>query len=107
MMQMLQYIGQHDQTRDCISMLLLADYNGTLMYRAGCTSLGRRQSVGEHWLATGRLQSGGLYHYGRRSMYGVCQYLFGYAVPPEDQRARRVPQVRFESRLYKDIYQNN
>ncbi|WP_249540124.1 hypothetical protein, partial [Escherichia coli] len=24
-----------------------------------------------------------------------------------DQRNRRIPLVRFESRLYKDIYQNN
>ncbi|HGU2535994.1 TPA: hypothetical protein N6902_001255, partial [Escherichia coli] len=26
---------------------------------------------------------------------------------PADQRNRRIPLVRFESRLYKDIYQNN
>ncbi|MDI5349368.1 hypothetical protein MJL48_30100, partial [Salmonella enterica subsp. enterica serovar Kentucky] len=31
------------------------------------------------------------------------QYLSGYAVPPADQRNRRIPLVRFESRLYKDI----
>jgi hypothetical protein len=35
------------------------------------------------------------------------QYLSGYAVEPTDQRNRRIPLVRFESRLYKDIYQNN
>ena len=35
------------------------------------------------------------------------QYLSGYAVEPADQRNRRIPLVRFESRLYKDIYQNN
>jgi len=35
------------------------------------------------------------------------QYLSGYAVPPEDQKERRIPLVRFESRVYKDIYQNN
>lgn len=33
------------------------------------------------------------------------QYLSGYAVEPADQRNRRIPLVRFESRLYKDIYQ--
>ena len=31
------------------------------------------------------------------------QYLSGYAVEPADQRNRRIPLVRFESRLYKDI----
>lgn len=35
------------------------------------------------------------------------QYLSGYAVEPADQRNRRIPLVRFESRLYKDLYQNN
>ncbi|MGV8637631.1 D-alanyl-D-alanine carboxypeptidase [Pseudomonas aeruginosa] len=35
------------------------------------------------------------------------QYLSGYAVPPEDHKQRRAPLVRFESRLYRDIYQNN
>ncbi|MGS9235521.1 hypothetical protein ACQWHR_25205, partial [Salmonella enterica subsp. enterica serovar Infantis] len=29
------------------------------------------------------------------------------AVPPADQRNRRIPLVRFESRLYQDIYQTN
>ncbi|MDI6936462.1 serine-type D-Ala-D-Ala carboxypeptidase, partial [Serratia sp. Se-PFBMAAmG] len=35
------------------------------------------------------------------------QYLSGYAVPPEDQKTRRIPLVRFESRLYSDINKNN
>ncbi len=35
------------------------------------------------------------------------QHLSGYAVEPADQRNRRIPLVRFESRLYKDLYQNN
>ena len=35
------------------------------------------------------------------------QYLSGYAVEPADQRNRRIPLVRIQSRLYKDIYQNN
>ena len=29
------------------------------------------------------------------------QYLSGYAVEPTDQRNRRIPLVRFESRLYR------
>lgn len=34
-------------------------------------------------------------------------HISGYAVEPADQRNRRIPLVRFESRLYKDLYQNN
>lgn len=108
MMQVLQYIGQHDQTLDFISMLPLAGYNGTLMYRAGLHEAGVDGKVSAK---TGSLQ--GVYNLagfittasGQRMAF--VQYLSGYAVPPADQRARRVPLVRFESRLYKDIYQNN
>lgn len=108
MMQVLQYIGQHDQTLDFISMLPLAGYDGTLMYARVCT---RRGSTAKVSAKTGSLQ--GVYNLagfittasGQRMAF--VQYLYGYAVPPADQRARRVPLVRFESRLYKDIYQNN
>ncbi len=108
MMQVLQYIGQHDQTLDFISMLPLAGYDGTLMYRAGLHEAGVDGKVSAK---TGSLQ--GVYNLagfittasGQRMAF--VQYLFGYAVPPADQRARRVPLMRFESRLYKDIYQNN
>ncbi|MGL9722465.1 serine-type D-Ala-D-Ala carboxypeptidase [Sodalis sp. (in: enterobacteria)] len=108
MMQVLQYIGQHDQTLDFISMLPLAGYDGTLMYRAGLHEAGVDGKVSAK---TGSLQ--GVYNLagfittasGQRMAF--VQYLSGYAVPPADQRARRVPLVRFESRLYKDIYQNN
>ncbi|WP_413727183.1 serine-type D-Ala-D-Ala carboxypeptidase [Sodalis sp. RH19] len=108
MMQVLQYIGQHDQTLDFISMLPLAGYDGTLMYRAGLHEAGVDGKVSAK---TGSLQ--GVYNLagfittvsGQRMAF--VQYLSGYAVPPEDQKARRIPLVRFESRLYKDIYQNN
>ncbi|OIV47887.1 serine-type D-Ala-D-Ala carboxypeptidase [Sodalis sp. TME1] len=108
MMQVLQYIGQHDQTLDFISMLPLAGYDGTLMYRAGLHEAGVDGKVSAK---TGSLQ--GVYNLagfittasGQRMAF--VQYLSGYVVPPADQRARRVPLVRFESRLYKDIYQNN
>lgn len=108
MMQVLQYIGQHDQTLDFISMLPLAGYDGTLMYRAGLHEAGVDGKVSAK---TGSLQ--GVYNLagfittasGQRMAF--VQYLSGYAVPPADQRAHRVPLVRFESRLYKDIYQNN
>ncbi len=33
------------------------------------------------------------------------QFISAYAVPQSQQRTRRVPLVRFESRLYKDLYQ--
>lgn len=108
MMQVLQYIGQHDQTLDFISMLPLAGYDGTLMYRAGLHDAGVDGKVSAK---TGSLQ--GVYNLagfittasGQRMAF--VQYLSGYAVSPADQRARRIPLVRFESRLYKDIYQNN
>jgi D-alanyl-D-alanine carboxypeptidase/D-alanyl-D-alanine-endopeptidase (penicillin-binding protein 4) len=108
MMQVLQYIGQHDQTLNFISMLPLAGYDGTLMYRAGLHEAGVDGKVSAK---TGSLQ--GVYNLagfittasGQRMAF--VQYLSGYAVEPQDQKARRIPLVRFESRLYKDIYQNN
>ena len=108
MMQVLQYIGQHDQTLDFISMLPLAGYDGTLMYRAGLHEAGVDGKVSAK---TGSLQ--GVYNLagfittasGQRMAF--VQYLSGYAVLPQDQKNRRIPLVRFESRLYKDIYQNN
>ncbi len=108
MLQVLQYIGQNDQTLNIISMLPLAGYDGTLMYRAGLHEAGVDGKVSAK---TGSLQ--GVYNLagfittasGQRMAF--VQYLSGYAVPPEDQRSRRIPLVRFESRLYKDIYQNN
>ncbi|WP_213990483.1 serine-type D-Ala-D-Ala carboxypeptidase [Sodalis sp. dw_96] len=108
MMQVLQYIGQHDQTLNFISMLPLAGYDGTLMYRAGLHEAGVDGKVSAK---TGSLQ--GVYNLagfittasGQRMAF--VQYLSGYAVPPQDQKDRRIPLVRFESRLYKDVYQNN
>jgi len=108
MMQVLQYIGQHDQTLNFISMLPLAGYDGTLMYRAGLHEAGVDGKVSAK---TGSLQ--GVYNLagfittasGQRMAF--VQYLSGYAVPPQDQKDRRIPLVRFESKLYKDIYQNN
>ncbi len=108
MMQALQYIAQHDNELKFIEMLPLAGYNGTLQYRAGLHEAGVDGKVSAK---TGALQ--GVYNLagfittasGQRMAF--VQFLSGYAVPPEDQRARRVPLARFESRLYKDIYQSN
>ncbi len=108
MMQVLQYIAQHDNELNFISMLPLAGYDGSLQYRAGLHQAGVDGKVSAK---TGSLQ--GVYNLagfittasGQRMAF--VQYLSGYAVPPADQRNRRIPLVRFESRLYKDIYQNN
>ncbi|KAA9002754.1 serine-type D-Ala-D-Ala carboxypeptidase [Affinibrenneria salicis] len=108
MMQALQYIAQNDQQLNYITMLPLAGYDGTLRYRGGLHEAGVNGKVSAK---TGALQ--GVYNLagfittasGQRMAF--VQYLSGYAVPPEDQSTRRVPLVRFESRLYKDIYENN
>ncbi len=108
MMQVLQYIAQNDTQLNFISMLPLAGYDGSLQYRAGLHAAGVDGKVSAK---TGSLQ--GVYNLagfittasGQRMAF--VQYLSGYAVEPADQRNRRIPLVRFESRLYKDIYQNN
>ena len=108
MMQVLQYIAQHDSELNFISMLPLAGHDGSLQYRAGLHAAGVDGKVSAK---TGSLQ--GVYNLagfittasGQRMAF--VQYLSGYAVEPTDQRNRRIPLVRFESRLYKDIYQNN
>lgn len=108
MMQVLQYIALNDSTLNFISMLPLAGHDGTLQYRAGLHAAGVDGKVSAK---TGSLQ--GVYNLagfitaasGQRLAF--VQYLSGYAVEPADQRNRRIPLVRFESRLYKDIYQNN
>ncbi|AOP41881.2 serine-type D-Ala-D-Ala carboxypeptidase [Edwardsiella piscicida] len=108
MMEVLQYIAQNDSHLNFISMLPLAGYDGTLQYRGGLHEAGVDGKVSAK---TGSLQ--GVYNLagfittasGQRMAF--VQYLSGYAVPPQDQRTRRQPLVRFESRLYRDIYRNN
>lgn len=108
MMQVLQYIAQNDSELNIISMLPLAGHDGSLQYRAGLDQAGVNGKVSAK---TGSLQ--GVYNMagfittasGKKMAF--VQYLSGYAVEPADQRNRRIPLVRFESRLYKDIYQNN
>ncbi|WP_192457683.1 serine-type D-Ala-D-Ala carboxypeptidase [Musicola keenii] len=108
MMQVLQYIAQHDSELNYIKMLPLAGYDGTLRYRGGLHEAGLDGKVSAK---TGALQ--GVYNLagfittasGQRLAF--VQYLSGYAVPPEDQKERRIPLVRFETHLYKDIYQSN
>lgn len=108
MMQVLQYIAQNDKKLNIISMLPLSGHDGTLLYRG---SLHEAGVTGKVSAKTGALQ--GVYNLagfittasGQRMAF--VQFLSGYAVPPEAQRNRRVPLLRFESRLYKDIYKNN
>ncbi len=108
MMQVLQYIAQNDKKLNIISMLPLSGHDGTLLYRG---SLHEAGVTGKVSAKTGALQ--GVYNLagfittasGQRMAF--VQFLSGYAVSPEAQRNRRVPLLRFESRLYKDIYKNN
>lgn len=108
MMQALQYIAQHDNELDFISMLPLAGHDGSLQYRAGLHQAGVDSKVSAK---TGSLQGvynlAGFITTASGQKMAFVQYLSGYAVSPADQRNRRIPLVRFESRLYKDIYQNN
>ena len=108
MMQVLQYIAQHDNELNFISMLPLAGHDGSLQYRAGLHQAGVDGKVSAK---TGSLQGvynlAGFITTASGQKIAFVQYLSGYAVPPADQRNRRIPLVRFESRLYKDLYQNN
>lgn len=108
MMQVLQYIGQHDSELDFISMLPLAGHDGSLMYRAGLHEAGVDGKVSAK---TGSLQGvynlAGFITTASGQKMAFVQYLSGYAVPPADYRNRRIPLVRFESRLYRDVYQSN
>ena len=108
MMQVLQYIAQHDTELNFISMLPLAGHDGSLQYRAGLHQAGVDGKVSAK---TGSLQGvynlAGFITTASGQKVAFVQYLSGYAVEPADQRNRRIPLVRFESRLYKDLYQNN
>ncbi|WP_312318453.1 serine-type D-Ala-D-Ala carboxypeptidase [Atlantibacter hermannii] len=108
MMQVLQYIAQNDAQLNYISMLPLAGYDGSLQYRAGLHEAGVNGKVSAK---TGSLQGvynlAGFITTASGQKMAFIQYLSGYAVEPANQRNRRIPLVRFESRLYKDIYQNN
>ncbi|BBU94293.1 serine-type D-Ala-D-Ala carboxypeptidase [Providencia rettgeri] len=108
MMEILQFIAKNDQQLDFISMLPLAGHDGTLRYRGGFDEAGVNGKVSAK---TGALQ--GVYNLagfittasGQRVAF--VQFISAYAVPQSQQRTRRVPLVRFESRLYKDLYQKN
>lgn len=107
MMQVLQFIAKNDSDLDFISMLPLSGYDGTLQYRGGLHQAG---VDGKLSAKTGSLQGvynlAGFLTTARGTKLAFVQYLSGYAVPPQDQRTRRAPLVRFENRLYSDLNRN-
>lgn len=90
MMQVLQYIAQHDNELNFISMLPLAGHDGSLQYRAGLNQAGVDGKVSAK---TGSLQGvynlAGFITAASGQKIAFVQYLSGYAVPPADQRNRR------------------
>ncbi|BBI92884.1 serine-type D-Ala-D-Ala carboxypeptidase [Serratia symbiotica] len=108
MMQALQYIAQHDNELDFVSMLPLSGYDGTLRYRGGLHEAGVDGKVSAKTGALQRVYNlAGFITTASGQRLAFVQYLSGYAVPPEDQKQHRAPLVRFESRLYRDIYKAN
>lgn len=76
MMQVLQYIAQHDNELNFISMLPLASYDGSLQYRAGLHQAGVDGKVSAK---TGSLQgyiTGGIHYHSERATNGVCAISF-------------------------------
>ncbi|KLN95450.1 serine-type D-Ala-D-Ala carboxypeptidase [Moellerella wisconsensis] len=108
MMKVLQFIAKNDDQLDYISMLPLAGHDGTLRYRGGFDQAGVNGKVSAK---TGALQGvynlAGFMTTANGQKIAFVQYISAYAVPQSEQRSRRVPLVRFESRLYKDLYQSN
>ncbi|MDC9580846.1 serine-type D-Ala-D-Ala carboxypeptidase [Xenorhabdus sp. PR6a] len=107
MMEILQFIAQHNDELDFISMLPKAGYDGTLAYRPGLHEAGLDGKV---FAKTGSLQGvynlAGFMTAANGQQIAFVQFVSAYSVPPEDQRTRRVPLSRFEHDLYKSLYQN-
>ncbi|EUD06547.1 TPA: serine-type D-Ala-D-Ala carboxypeptidase [Providencia alcalifaciens] len=108
MMQVLQFIAKNDQQLDYISMLPLAGHDGTLRYRGGLDEAGVNGKVSAK---TGALQGvynlAGFITTASGEKVAFVQFISAYAVPQSQYNSRRVPLVRFESRLYRDLYQKN
>ncbi|WP_099132636.1 serine-type D-Ala-D-Ala carboxypeptidase [Xenorhabdus ehlersii] len=108
MMEILQFIAQHNDELDFISMLPKAGYDGTLAYRSGLHEAGLDGKV---FAKTGSLQGvynlAGFMTAASGQQIAFVQFVSAYSVPPEDQRARRVPLSRFEHNLYKSLYQSH
>ena len=94
-----QYIAQHDL--NFIPMLPLAGHDAHIapvFIRPASMVKYRRKPGHCRGFITCRV-----HHYRQRTK-AWPSISFRYAVEPTDQRNRRIPLVRFESRLYKDIY---
>ncbi|WP_045968307.1 serine-type D-Ala-D-Ala carboxypeptidase [Xenorhabdus doucetiae] len=108
MMEILQFIAQHNDELDFISMLPKAGYDGTLAYRPGLHEAGLDGKV---FAKTGSLQGvynlAGFMTAASGQQIAFVQFVSAYSVPPQDQRSRRVPLSRFEHDLYKSLYQNH
>lgn len=108
MMQILQYIAQHDQQLNFISMLPTAGQDGTLRARSGFKEAGLTGKVSAK---TGALQ--GVYNLagfmttasGERIAF--VQFLSGYAMTPQERGNSKKTLSGFESTLYRDIYSAN
>lgn len=108
MMSILQYIAKHDGQLNFIAMLPLAGHDGTLRYRGGLDNAGVNGKV---LAKTGALQ--GVYNLvgfittqsGQRIAF--VQFISAYSLPPAQYNSRRIPLVRFEGHIYKDLYRNN
>ncbi|WP_099140551.1 serine-type D-Ala-D-Ala carboxypeptidase [Xenorhabdus kozodoii] len=108
MMEILQFIAQHNDELDFISMLPKAGYDGTLAYRPGLHEAGLDGKV---FAKTGSLQGvynlAGFMTAASGQQIAFVQFVSAYSVLPKDQRNRRVPLSRFEHNLYKSLYQNH
>ncbi|MDC9594018.1 serine-type D-Ala-D-Ala carboxypeptidase [Xenorhabdus sp. IM139775] len=108
MMEILQFIAQHNDELDFIPMLPKAGYDGTLAYRPGLHEAGLDGKV---FAKTGSLQGvynlAGFMTAASGQQIAFVQFVSAYAVPPQDQRTRRVPLSRFEHNLYQSLYQSH
>lgn len=107
MMQVLQYIGQHDSELNFISMLPLAGHDGTLQYRGGFHEAGVNGKVSAK---TGSLKGvynlAGFMTTANGQKVAFVQYVSAYSPPTQNRNAGRAYLVRFETNLYRDMYNN-
>ncbi|PHM50833.1 penicillin-binding protein 3 [Xenorhabdus miraniensis] len=105
MMEILQFIAQHDNELDFISMLPKSGHDGTLAYRPGLHEAGLDGKV---FAKTGSLQGvynlAGFMTAASGQQIAFVQFISAYSVSPDNQRTRRVPLARFENHLYKSLY---
>ncbi|MCH4256889.1 MAG: serine-type D-Ala-D-Ala carboxypeptidase [Proteus vulgaris] len=107
MMQVLQYIGQHDNELNFMTMLPLAGHDGTLQYRGGFHEAGVDGKVSAK---TGSLK--GVYNLAgfmttvNGQKVAFVQYVSSYSPPTKNRNAGRAYLIRFETNLYKDMYNN-